>query len=84
MCTFPDLFVILEIIPLSFTHTVVPHVLEIYSHGQMMYPQINLKLNLLQANSYKLSSVLAELEQRPQPSHPYSNSIFKWKEKVKF
>ncbi|XP_011358440.1 nostrin [Pteropus vampyrus] len=43
--------------------------------------EINLKLNLLQANSYKLSSVLAELEQRPQPSHPYSNSIFKWKEK---
>lgn len=48
----------------------------------MMYPQTNLKLDLLQANSYKLSSVLAELEQRPQPSHPCSNSIFKWKEKV--
>ncbi|XP_025707335.1 nostrin [Callorhinus ursinus] len=43
--------------------------------------ETNLKLNLLQANSYKLSSVLAELEQRPQPSHPCSNSIFKWKEK---
>uniref|UniRef100_A0A8C3W424 Nostrin n=1 Tax=Catagonus wagneri TaxID=51154 RepID=A0A8C3W424_9CETA len=41
----------------------------------------NLKLDLLQANSYKLSSVLAELEQRPQPSHPCSNFIFKWKEK---
>ncbi|XP_047402649.1 nostrin isoform X2 [Sciurus carolinensis] len=41
----------------------------------------NLKLDLLQANSYKLSSVLAELEQRPKPSHPCSTSIFKWKEK---
>nr|XP_006201165.1 nostrin isoform X2 [Vicugna pacos] len=43
--------------------------------------ETNLKLDLLQANSYKLSSVLAELEQRPQPSHPCSDSIFKWKEK---
>ncbi|XP_070098092.1 nostrin isoform X7 [Equus przewalskii] len=43
--------------------------------------ETNLKLDLLQANSYKLSSVLAELEKRPQPSHPCSNSIFKWKEK---
>ncbi|XP_012637324.2 nostrin isoform X2 [Microcebus murinus] len=41
----------------------------------------NLKLDLLEANSYKLSSVLAELEQRPKPSHPCSTSIFKWKEK---
>ncbi|KAM5279835.1 nostrin isoform 2-T2 [Ctenodactylus gundi] len=41
----------------------------------------NLKLDLLQANSYKLSSVLAELEQRTTPSHPCSNCIFKWKEK---
>ncbi|CAK7308441.1 NOSTRIN [Vulpes lagopus] len=43
--------------------------------------ETNLKLDLLQANSYKLASVLAELEQRPQPSHPCSNSIFRWKEK---
>ncbi|KFO22473.1 Nostrin [Fukomys damarensis] len=42
----------------------------------------NLKLDLLQANSYKLLSVLAELEQRTKPSHPCSNSIFKWKEKA--
>lgn len=63
------------------THTVVPPFLEIYSHGQMLYPQTNLKIDLLQANSYKLSSVLAELEKRPQPSHPCSNSIFKWKDK---
>uniref|UniRef100_A0A8C8X003 Nostrin n=1 Tax=Panthera leo TaxID=9689 RepID=A0A8C8X003_PANLE len=43
--------------------------------------ETNLKLDLLQANSYKLSSVLAELEQRPQPNHPCRNSIFRWKEK---
>ncbi|XP_021491246.1 nostrin [Meriones unguiculatus] len=40
-----------------------------------------LKLDLLQANSYKLSSVLADLEQRPKPCHPCSTCIFKWKEK---
>ncbi|XP_054418707.1 nostrin isoform X2 [Pteronotus mesoamericanus] len=44
--------------------------------------ETKLKLDLLEANSYKLSSVLAELEQRPQPSHPCSNSIFKRKEKL--
>ncbi|KAM9664926.1 nostrin isoform 2-T2 [Trichechus inunguis] len=43
--------------------------------------ETNLKLDLLQANSYKLSSVLAELEQRPKPPHPCSTCIFKWKEK---
>lgn len=43
--------------------------------------ETNLKLDLLQANSYKLASVLAELEQRPQPTHPCGNSIFRWKEK---
>lgn len=41
----------------------------------------SLKLDLLQANSYKLSSVLADLEQRPKPCHPCSTCIFKWKEK---
>ncbi|GAB1286395.1 Nostrin [Apodemus speciosus] len=41
----------------------------------------SLKLDLLQANSYKLSSVLADLEQRPKPCHPCSNCIFRWKEK---
>lgn len=44
--------------------------------------QNSLKLDLLQANSYKLSSVLADLEQRPKPSHPCSACIFRWKEKV--
>ncbi|XP_029392858.1 nostrin isoform X2 [Mus pahari] len=41
----------------------------------------SLKLDLLQANSYKLSSVLADLEQRPKPRHPCSTCIFTWKEK---
>lgn len=43
--------------------------------------ETNLKLDLLQANSYKLSLVLAELEHRPKPSHSCSTRIFKWKEK---
>ncbi|XP_055966203.1 nostrin [Sorex fumeus] len=43
--------------------------------------ETNLKLDLLQANSYKLSSVLAELEHRPKPTHSCSTRIFKWKEK---
>ncbi|XP_003405857.1 nostrin isoform X1 [Loxodonta africana] len=43
--------------------------------------ETNLKLDLLQANAYKLSSILAELEQRPKPTHPCSTCIFKWKEK---
>ncbi|XP_007944752.1 nostrin [Orycteropus afer afer] len=43
--------------------------------------ETNLKLDLLQANAYKLSSVLAELEQRAKPRHPCSTCIFKWKEK---
>ncbi|XP_075841089.1 nostrin isoform X1 [Microtus pennsylvanicus] len=59
----------------------VPHSLDISSHGHTMCLQNSLKLDLLQANSYKLSSVLADLEQRPKPSHPCSACIFKWKEK---
>ncbi|KAM6178333.1 nostrin [Rhynchocyon petersi] len=47
----------------------------------VLMDETNLKLDLLQANSYKLSSVLADLEQRPKPSHPCSSCIFKWKEK---
>lgn len=43
--------------------------------------ETNLKLDILQANSYKLSLVLAELEHRPKPSHSCSTRIFKWKEK---
>ncbi|MEJ1278206.1 nitric oxide synthase trafficker [Cricetulus griseus] len=50
--------------------------------AEALMDENSLKLDLLQANSYKLSSVLADLEQRPKPSHPCSNCIFKWKEKV--
>ncbi|XP_008836038.1 nostrin [Nannospalax galili] len=49
--------------------------------AEALMDETNLKLDLLQANSYKLSSVLAELEQRPKPSHPCGTCIFKWKEK---
>ncbi|KAM7104486.1 nostrin isoform 4-T4 [Molossus nigricans] len=54
---------------------------EIQRSTAALMDETNLKLDLLQANAYKLSSVLAELEQRPQPSHPCSNFIFKRKEK---
>ncbi|XP_037705831.1 nostrin isoform X2 [Choloepus didactylus] len=47
----------------------------------VLMEETSLRLDLLQANFYKLSSVLAELEQRPKPSHPCSICIFKWKEK---
>ncbi|XP_006902180.1 PREDICTED: nostrin [Elephantulus edwardii] len=47
----------------------------------VLMDETNLKLHLLQANSYKLLSVLADLEQRPKPRHPCSTCIFKWKEK---
>ncbi|XP_005346571.1 nostrin isoform X1 [Microtus ochrogaster] len=49
--------------------------------AEVLMDENSLKLDLLQANSYKLSSVLADLEQRPKPSHPCSACIFKWKEK---
>lgn len=49
--------------------------------AEALMDENSLKLDLLQANSYKLSSVLADLEQRPKPSHPCSACIFRWKEK---
>lgn len=49
--------------------------------AEALMDENSLKLDLLQANSYKLSSVLADLEQRPKPNHPCSACIFKWKEK---
>lgn len=69
MCIFLNLFVILEVILMSpYPATVsCASFSRTYSCGQMLFPQNSLKLDLLQANSYKLSSVLAELEQRPQP-----------------
>ncbi|XP_044525748.1 nostrin isoform X2 [Gracilinanus agilis] len=47
----------------------------------VLVDETNLKLDLLQANFFKLSSVLADLEQRPKPTHPCSSCISKWKEK---
>ncbi|XP_058156670.1 nostrin isoform X3 [Dasypus novemcinctus] len=47
----------------------------------VLMEETSLKLDLLQVNFYKLSSVLAELEQRPKPNHPCNICIFTWKEK---
>lgn len=66
----------------SFIHRLCPVLLTFPPMTTRWDLQNSLKLDLLQANSYKLSSVLADLEQRPKPSHPCSACIFKWKEKV--
>uniref|UniRef100_A0A4X2M0N8 Nostrin n=1 Tax=Vombatus ursinus TaxID=29139 RepID=A0A4X2M0N8_VOMUR len=47
----------------------------------VLVDETNLKLDLLQANFFKLSSVLADLEQKPKPTHPCSSCISTWKEK---
>ncbi|KAM4626400.1 nostrin [Discoglossus pictus] len=47
----------------------------------LLLEETNLKVNLLEANYYKLSLALAELEKRPLPTHPCSECITKWKEK---
>ncbi|CAM4631498.1 unnamed protein product, partial [Caretta caretta] len=41
----------------------------------------SLKTSLLRANSCKLSTVLAELEQKRKPTHPWSDCISNWKER---
>ncbi|XP_060113260.1 nostrin [Heteronotia binoei] len=43
--------------------------------------EATLKVNLLQANYFKLGSLLAEMEQKPKPTEPWNNCISKWKEK---
>ncbi|XP_077175918.1 nostrin isoform X2 [Paroedura picta] len=43
--------------------------------------EATLKVNLLQANYFKLGSILAEMEQKPKPTEPWNNCISKWKEK---
>ncbi|XP_074159296.1 nostrin isoform X1 [Sminthopsis crassicaudata] len=48
---------------------------------EVLMDETSLKLDLLQANFFKLSSVLADLEQKPKPTHPCSSCISKWKEK---
>ncbi|KAM5153207.1 nostrin [Mantella aurantiaca] len=40
-----------------------------------------LKINLLEANYFKLSLAVAELEQQSLPTHPCSERMVKWKEK---
>ncbi|KAG9477279.1 hypothetical protein GDO78_002591 [Eleutherodactylus coqui] len=43
--------------------------------------ETNLKINLFEANYFKLSLALAELEKRNLPTHPCSERMTKWKEK---
>ncbi|XP_072837879.2 nostrin [Pogona vitticeps] len=43
--------------------------------------EATLKATLLQANHFKLASVLAGMEQKPKPAQPWNNCISKWKEK---
>ncbi|XP_015277744.1 PREDICTED: nostrin isoform X2 [Gekko japonicus] len=43
--------------------------------------EATLKVNLLQANYFKLGNILAEMEQKPKPTEPWNNCISKWKEK---
>uniref|UniRef100_A0A672Y7P0 Osteoclast-stimulating factor 1 n=1 Tax=Sphaeramia orbicularis TaxID=375764 RepID=A0A672Y7P0_9TELE len=45
--------------------------------------ETTLKLDLLEATHYKLSLSLAELEGRPKSIHRFSDSIMKWKDKVR-
>ncbi|KAM3917136.1 nostrin [Leptodactylus fuscus] len=40
-----------------------------------------LKINLLEANRFKLSLTLAQLEQRTLPTHPCSERMTRWREK---
>ncbi|XP_044160211.1 nostrin [Bufo gargarizans] len=43
--------------------------------------ETNLRVNLLEANHFKLSSALAQLEQKTLPTHPCSERMTKWREK---
>uniref|UniRef100_A0A665UAA8 Osteoclast-stimulating factor 1 n=1 Tax=Echeneis naucrates TaxID=173247 RepID=A0A665UAA8_ECHNA len=43
-----------------------------------------LKLDLLEATHYKLSTSLSELQGKPRSFHRFSDSIVKWKDKVRF
>ncbi|XP_068101694.1 nostrin [Hyperolius riggenbachi] len=47
----------------------------------VLLEETSLRINLLEANHYKLSSALAELEQQPVPMHPCTERMSKWKEK---
>lgn len=53
------------------------------SEGCCCCPQLSLKLDLLQATHYKLSTLLSQLDGTPRPPQPCRNiSIRKWKDKV--
>ncbi|XP_078537747.1 nostrin isoform X2 [Lissotriton helveticus] len=47
----------------------------------LLLDETKLKLCLLESNFFKISSVLAELEKKPRPSHPSIQCIFTWEEK---
>ncbi|XP_075687224.1 nostrin [Rhinoderma darwinii] len=47
----------------------------------VLLDETNLKVNILEANHFKLSLALAELEQKTLPTHPCSERMTKWKEK---
>ncbi|XP_069472359.1 nostrin isoform X2 [Ambystoma mexicanum] len=47
----------------------------------LLLDETKLKLCLLEANFYKLSTAVAEIEKKPGPSHPCSNCIYTWEEK---
>lgn len=53
------------------------------SMGTAFYLQSTLKLDLLEATHYKLSLSLTELEGKPKSFHRFSDSILKWKDKVR-
>ncbi|XP_010889206.2 nostrin isoform X2 [Esox lucius] len=48
---------------------------------EQLLEEATLKLDLLEATHYKLSTTLAELDGKPKSSHKFSDSITKWKEK---
>lgn len=47
----------------------------------VLLDETNLKINLLEANHFKLSLARAELEQKTLPTHPCSERMTKWREK---
>lgn len=47
----------------------------------ILLEETSLKANLLEANYFKLSLALAELEQQSLPTHPCSERMVKWREK---
>uniref|UniRef100_A0A7N8X318 Osteoclast-stimulating factor 1 n=1 Tax=Mastacembelus armatus TaxID=205130 RepID=A0A7N8X318_9TELE len=52
-----------------------------FEETEQQFDECTLKLDLLEANHYKLSVTLSELEGRPKSSHRFSDSIVKWKDK---